>query len=142
MTSSTVPSPVPPDSSDAWYAPTVRAQYELAPGVTATVHERDGEPESGLRADTDEYTRNRFTEANWDVLDEIRALAESKEATPAQVALAWLLHQEVVDAPIIGPRTSEHLQENVAAVSVDLTDEEAARIEGPKTPRWPAPGKN
>jgi len=114
----------------------------LAGGFLTGKYERDGEPESGLRADTDEYTRNRFTEANWDVLDEIRALAESKEATPAQVALAWLLHQEVVDAPIIGPRTSEHLQENVAAVSVDLTDEEAARIEGPKTPRWPAPGKN
>jgi len=114
----------------------------LAGGFLTGKYERDEDPDSGLRAGTDEYTRNRFTEENWAVLEEVRTLAEAKNATPAQVALAWLLHQDVVDAPIIGPRTSEHLRENVAALSVELTDEEAARIEAPKTPRWPAPGKD
>ncbi|MFD1570646.1 ATPase, T2SS/T4P/T4SS family [Halorubrum laminariae] len=38
----TVPAPVPPDDPEAWYAPDVRAQYEAAPGVVATVRERDG----------------------------------------------------------------------------------------------------
>ncbi len=37
-----VPAPVPPDDPEAWYAPDVRAQYEIAPGVVATVRERDG----------------------------------------------------------------------------------------------------
>jgi len=37
-----VPAPVPPDDPEAWYAPDVRAQYEAAPGVVATVRERDG----------------------------------------------------------------------------------------------------
>ena len=38
-----VPSPVPPDDPDAWYAPDVRSQYEVHPGVVVTVAERDGE---------------------------------------------------------------------------------------------------
>ncbi|OYR54257.1 secretion system protein, partial [Halorubrum halodurans] len=37
-----VPAPVPPDDPEAWYAPDVRAQYESAPGVVATIRERDG----------------------------------------------------------------------------------------------------
>ncbi|OYR81421.1 hypothetical protein DJ84_13000, partial [Halorubrum ezzemoulense] len=37
-----VPAPVPPGDPEAWYAPDVRAQYEAAPGVVATVRERDG----------------------------------------------------------------------------------------------------
>ncbi|ELZ40615.1 type II secretion system protein E [Halorubrum californiense DSM 19288] len=40
--SGAVPAPVPPDDPEAWYAPEVRAQYEAAPGVVATVRERDG----------------------------------------------------------------------------------------------------
>ncbi|WP_435183473.1 aldo/keto reductase [Halobellus sp. EA9] len=113
----------------------------LAGGFLTGKYERGGEPESG-RAASDEYTARRFTEANWAVLDEIRDIAEAKGATPAQVSLAWLLHKDVVDAPILGPRRIDHLEENVGALGVDLTDEEMARIEAPKTPRWPAPGKD
>jgi len=98
--------------------------------------------DGGRRADTDDYTARRFTEENWAVLDEIRAVADAKGATPAQVSLAWLLGKDVVDAPIIGPRRLDHLEENVGALEISLTDEETARIEEPITPRWPAPGKD
>ncbi|WP_200778432.1 aldo/keto reductase [Halobaculum gomorrense] len=114
----------------------------LAGGFLTGKYERDADPESGLRAAADEYTQNRFTDENWAVLEEIRAVAEARDATPAQVSLAWLLDRDVVDAPIVGPRSSDHLRENVGALSVELTDEEAARIAAPKTPRWPAPGKD
>jgi aryl-alcohol dehydrogenase-like predicted oxidoreductase len=114
----------------------------LAGGFLTGKYERDTDPEEGLRADADEYTQNRFTEENWDVLDEVRAIADEKDASPAQVSLAWLLHKAVVDAPIIGPRTIDHLEENVAAVDVDLSDEEITRIEAPKRPSWPAEGKD
>ena len=39
---SAIPAPIPPDDPEAWYAPDVRAQYESAPGVVATIRERDG----------------------------------------------------------------------------------------------------
>ncbi|MFB9823276.1 aldo/keto reductase [Halobaculum roseum] len=114
----------------------------LAGGFLTGKYDRDDDTEEGYRAETDEYTRNRFTEENWAVLDEIRAIADERGVTPAQVSLAWPLHRDVVDAPIIGPGSSEHLRENVAALGLDLTDEEMTRIEAPKTPRWPAPGKD
>ncbi|MFC7068483.1 aldo/keto reductase [Halobaculum lipolyticum] len=114
----------------------------LAGGFLTGKYERDAEPEDGVRADSDDYTRNRFTDENWAVLAAVEAVAEARDATPAQVALAWLLHRDVVDAPIIGPRTSEHLRENVGAVDLRLTDEEVERIAAPKTPRWPVPEKD
>ena len=114
----------------------------LAGGFLTGKYERGGDPDEGRRAETDEYTRDRFTEENWAVLDEVRAVADEVDATPAQVSLAWLLGRDVVDAPIIGPRTSDHLRENAGAVDVDLTDEQIDRIAAPKTPRWPASGKD
>ena len=114
----------------------------LAGGFLTGKYDRDGEPESGTRAETDEYTRRRFTDENWAVLNAVRDIAEQKAATPAQVSLAWLLHKPVVDSPIIGPGTMAHLEENVGAVDISLSDEEIERIEAPKTPRWPAPEKD
>jgi aryl-alcohol dehydrogenase-like predicted oxidoreductase len=118
----------------------------LAGGFLTGKYDRDGTDASDgdetLRADADEYTENRFTEENWAVLAGIEAVAEELDATPAQVSLAWLLHNPVVDSPIVGPRRVRHLEENIGALDVDLTDEHLARIEAPKTPRWPAPGKD
>ncbi|MFB6125937.1 MAG: aldo/keto reductase [Halolamina sp.] len=114
----------------------------LAGGFLTGKYERDAEPDSDTRAAGDDYTRQRFTEENWAVLDEIRAVADDRDATPAQVSLAWLLHNDVVDAPIVGPRSQAHLEENARAVNVDLTDDDLARIEAPITPRWPAPEKD
>jgi aryl-alcohol dehydrogenase-like predicted oxidoreductase len=114
----------------------------LAGGFLTGKYDRDDDPEDGLRADADEYTNQRFTEENWEVLEAIESVAEEKDASPAQVSLAWLLHKPVVDAPIIGPRKLEHLEENVAAIDVDLTDEDLERIEAPKRPSWPAPNKD
>jgi len=42
----------------------------------------------------------------------------------------------------VGPRRIDHLEEHVGALGVSLTDEELARIAAPKTPRWPARGKD
>jgi aryl-alcohol dehydrogenase-like predicted oxidoreductase len=114
----------------------------LAGGFLTGKYERDGDPDAGLRAASDDYTRARFTDENWAVLDEVRSIADQRDRTPAQVSLAWLLAKDVVDAPIVGPRRRAHLAENLAAVEVDLTDEEVARIEAPIEPRWPAPGKD
>jgi len=114
----------------------------LAGGFLTGKYERESEPPEGTRAAGDDYTERRFTGGNWAVLDEIRAVAEAKSATPAQVSLAWLLSKDVVDAPIVGPKRIDHLEEHVGALSLSLTDEEAERIEAPKTPRWPAGGKD
>jgi aryl-alcohol dehydrogenase-like predicted oxidoreductase len=114
----------------------------LAGGFLTGKYDRDGEIPEGTRAADDEYTQNRFRDENWDVVETIEEIAASKDASSPQVAIAWLLEQEAVDAPIIGPRTSEHLQDLLGALDVCLTADDLARIEAPLTPRWPAPGKD
>ena len=47
----------------------------------------------------------------------------------SQLALAWCAGQPGITSPIIGPRTLEHLQDNLGAVEVALTDEDRARID-------------
>ncbi|WP_049970171.1 aldo/keto reductase [Haladaptatus cibarius] len=107
----------------------------LAGGFLTGKYNRDEEPTEG-RATEDDHTEARFTDENWAVLDEVRAIAEEKGVTPAQVSLAWLLHKPVVDSPIIGPRTGEHLAENVSSLDVALSDSELERLESPKSPVW------
>lgn len=107
----------------------------LGGGFLTGKYDRKEEPETGRAAD-DDHTRKRFSEENWAVLDAVRDIAEQKEVSPAQLSLAWLLEKEVVDSPIIGPRSLEHLEENAQSVSVSLTDEEVERLEEPKTPVW------
>jgi aryl-alcohol dehydrogenase-like predicted oxidoreductase len=107
----------------------------LAGGFLTGKYERGEAPAEGRAAD-DEHTQNRFTEDNWAVLDEVRTLADRKGTTPVGISLAWLLAKDVVDAPIVGPRTLEHLDEQVAALSISLSDDEIERLEAPKTPVW------
>lgn len=107
----------------------------LAGGFLTGKYERGEEPAEG-RAVDDEHTRDRFTQENWDVLDEVRTLAEEKNRTPVEISLAWLLAKDVVDSPIIGPKTVDHLDEQVGALSVTLSAEEIERLEAPKTPVW------
>ena len=114
----------------------------LAGGFLTGKYDRDDEPPEDTRAATDEYTSNRFTDENWAVLEELRSIADERDATPAQISLAWLLAQDVVTAPIIGPRRIDHLEENVAAVDISLTDAEVERIAQPKFPQWPQEGKD
>ena len=110
----------------------------LAGGFLTGKYERDAKPTDGTRGAASESVRGYFTEENWAVLDAGRSVAADTEASPALVSLAWLIGQDTVTAPIIGPRSSEHLRENVGALSVDLTAEQVDRIAEPKAPRYPS----
>jgi pyridoxine 4-dehydrogenase len=55
---------------------------------------------------------------------ELAAIAERHDATPAQIALAWLLHRSPAMVPIPGTLSLAHLKENVAALDIELTDQE------------------
>jgi len=114
----------------------------LAGGFLTGKYDRDGDVPEGTRAADDEYTHNRFRDENWEVLAALKEVANAHGASPPQVALAWLLEQDAVDAPIIGPRTEEHLDDSLGAVDLSLDADDLQRIEEPKTPRWPAPDKD
>ena len=59
--------------------------------------------------------------ANLALVDFLKQLAERKRATPAQIALAWLLAQKPFIVPIPGTRNIDHLNENLGALTVALT---------------------
>jgi aryl-alcohol dehydrogenase-like predicted oxidoreductase len=58
----------------------------------------------------------------------LKRIAERKHATPAQIALAWLLAQKPWIVPIPGTRKLERLEENIGAASVELTDADLREI--------------
>jgi aryl-alcohol dehydrogenase-like predicted oxidoreductase len=84
--------------------------------------------------DADDFRRSnpRWSDdnisANLAVVDKVRALAGQKGVTPGQLALAWVLHQEGVVA-IPGTKRRTYLEENVAAVDVELTADDLAALD-------------
>jgi aryl-alcohol dehydrogenase (NADP+) len=71
------------------------------------------------------YADNDFT-----VLDQVISLARERSVSPAQIALAWMLHKSFVTSPIIGATRLGHLEEAISALDIALTPEEMDRIEG------------
>jgi aryl-alcohol dehydrogenase-like predicted oxidoreductase len=75
----------------------------------------------------------RFTpearKANQALVDLLRKIAERKKATPAQIALAWLLAQKPWIVPIPGTTKLERVRENLAAVEVELTPNDLREID-------------
>jgi aryl-alcohol dehydrogenase-like predicted oxidoreductase len=81
-----------------------------------------------LRADFDRFSAMNLA-ANMPVVDLLRRMAKEKKATPAQVALAWLLAQKPWIVPIPGTRRVDHLEENLGAIDVLLTRADLSEIE-------------
>jgi aryl-alcohol dehydrogenase-like predicted oxidoreductase len=110
----------------------------LSGGFLTGKYEPKANAPEDSRGEVSDHVSRRFSDENWAVLAEIEAIAETHCATPAQVSLAWLLAQDVVTAPIIGPKSSAQLQENLGALEIELSDEEVKRIAAHKTPSYPA----
>ena len=91
------------------------------------------DPQKGgetLRAQTDEYARTLYyADSDFRVVDRVVEIARGRGVPPAQVALAWILRQPGVAAPIIGVTKIEQLDDAVAALEVALTDDECRRVE-------------
>lgn len=68
--------------------------------------------------------------ANQALIDHVRSLAEQRGATPAQVALAWLLAQRAFIVPIPGTRRAERIDENAGATAVALSADDVADLDG------------
>ena len=109
----------------------------LAGGFLAGKYDREAGGEGRLAEDGDDPVTERFPDAHWDVLDVVRDLADEKDTSPVAVSLVWLLHKDVVTAPIVGPKSVEQLEDDLEAVAVELSDEEVEYLEAPIDPVWP-----
>ncbi len=87
------------------------------------------------RAKTDTFAHDLYyTDADFAVADRNADVAAQRGVSPAQVALAWLLRQPAVTAPIVGASKMAHLDQAVAALDIALTDDEVRRLEEPYVP--------
>jgi 1-deoxyxylulose-5-phosphate synthase len=93
--------------------------------------------ESTHRSETDQVARQLLPHDDKPIADAVQAVAAERGVPMAQVALAWVLRNPIVSAPIVGATRAGHLADAAAALSLKLTDEEAARLEVPYTPRMP-----
>jgi aryl-alcohol dehydrogenase-like predicted oxidoreductase len=85
------------------------------------------DPNADMRSAFPRFTAEAIT-ANQPVIDLLKELAEKKGATPAQIALAWVMVQKPWIVPIPGTRSLDHLSENVGAVNVALTSDDLREI--------------
>ncbi len=93
--------------------------------------------EKTRRSDTDAVGRRFFERDDRAVVEAVAAIARERTIPMAQVALAWVLRNPLVAAPLIGATKPHHLADAVAALDVQLTDDEAKALEEPYTTREP-----
>ncbi|MGI8718248.1 MAG: aldo/keto reductase [Lapillicoccus sp.] len=90
------------------------------------------------RSSTDEFGSTLYDETDKAVVDAVGEVAQARGLPRAQVALAWVMRNPVVTAPIVGATKPEHLTDAVAALDVQLTDDEVTALEAPYRPHAPA----
>ena len=105
----------------------------LARGFLAGNRERGGERLTE-RANSDAFADLMYRDDDFDVVDQVKAVAAARGVSAAQVALAWRLSKPGVTAPIIGATKVMHVTDAVAAEGLALSAEEIAQIEAPYQP--------
>jgi len=102
----------------------------LARGFLAGNRTRGQQSAPSERAKTDDFAHQMYyTSADFDVVDRVVEIAKKREAAPAQIALAWLLHKPGVTAPIVGATKPQHLEDAIAATEIALEDAEIHALE-------------
>jgi 1-deoxyxylulose-5-phosphate synthase len=88
------------------------------------------EQNESLRAQTDSLAKTRYTqEDNTAIVQQVNKLAKARGLPMAQLALAWMLSKPLITAPIIGATKPNHLEDAVAALSVQLSPDEIHHLE-------------
>lgn len=112
----------------------------LAGGLLSGKYSREDEKSGDGRRATFDFPPVDRTRG-YAVIDAMRAIAEAREASVAQVALAWLLHQPVVSSVIVGAKRKEQLVDNIGATKLALSAEELSALDAvsripPEYPGW------
>lgn len=92
---------------------------------------------SSARVESDEFGKSLYAntaDADRRVVERVAEIANERGVPRAQVALAWVVQKPGISAPIIGASKPQHLEDAVAALSLNLTAEEIARLEEPYVP--------
>ena len=113
----------------------------LAGGLLSGKYRRDASPDSGTRQVSGTWNEPpvRDREKLYDTIEVLTDIAAGHRASPAQVALAWLLGRPAVTSVIIGARTDEQLRDNLGGASLELGADERAALDKVSAPELPYP---
>lgn len=112
----------------------------LAGGLLSGKFSRDNQtPDGSRRSSFDFPIVNK--ERAWDVIDVLRPIAKAHGCSPARIALAWLLSRPVVTSVIVGAKRLDQLEDNIAAIDIDLSEGELSKLDAvselpPEYPGW------
>ena len=88
-----------------------------------------------VRGKSDTFSHEMYyQESDFEVVDHVVEIAQKHGCTPAQIALAWMLHKPWITAPIIGATKMPHLEQAVGALEIQLSPEDIAYLEEPYQP--------
>ncbi|MGH8501537.1 MAG: aldo/keto reductase [Gammaproteobacteria bacterium] len=96
--------------------------------LTGQLRSFEGLPEDDYRRQSPRFQGDNF-QRNLDLVARVEELARKKDCTPAQLAIAWVLAQGDDIVPIPGTKRRKYLEQNVAALHIELTDEDRRRLE-------------
>jgi aryl-alcohol dehydrogenase-like predicted oxidoreductase len=96
--------------------------------LTGKIQQPEDIPQDDYRRTTPRFQGENF-QRNLDIVKRVEEFSRQKKCTPAQLALAWVLAQGNDIVPIPGTKKRKYLQENIAALDVDLSGEDLERIE-------------
>ncbi|MBM9466026.1 aldo/keto reductase [Nakamurella leprariae] len=94
---------------------------------------RDWE-QGSRRQETDEFGSTLYLDEDRVIVDAVAAIADERDVPRAQIALAWVASRPGVSAPIVGATAESHIDDAVAALSIELTADEVERLEQPYQP--------
>jgi aryl-alcohol dehydrogenase-like predicted oxidoreductase len=98
----------------------------LAGGFLTGKYRQDQAIPESVRADS---ARQRyFNPRGWKILETVENIAQTRQASISQIALAWLLTNPVISSPIIGPRTLVQLEDNLGAADLRLSEEQMSTL--------------
>jgi aryl-alcohol dehydrogenase-like predicted oxidoreductase len=115
----------------------------LAGGLLSGKFSRENQkPEGSRRSEFDFPIVDK--ERTWKILEAMAPMAKARDCSPARISLAWLLTKPVVTSVIIGAKRLDQLQDNLAAVEIELTEEEILLLDEvsalpPEYPGWMIP---
>jgi aryl-alcohol dehydrogenase-like predicted oxidoreductase len=104
----------------------------LAGGFLTGKYQKGADLPASVRASSTK--RRYFNNRGWNILSAAQEIAQERQASISQVALAWLLTNPLVSCPIIGPRSLTQLEDNLGGATLKLDDEAQAKLE--KVSKW------
>jgi aryl-alcohol dehydrogenase-like predicted oxidoreductase len=100
----------------------------LAGGFLSGKYKRGDTGNSGRLSGANPFGDSKFVDRNWQILDVLNTVAAELDRPAAQVALAWVMARPAVSATLVGARTVDQLESNIAAAALVLSSDQMTRL--------------